>query len=81
MDIKVLDKRYWIEVIPIWQPRFTVYIILADLGSKQYRSTDEWSMDSTTFKKIQTTLRVKDTVDGFATSEDALCTTFFSKYP
>ena len=81
IDIKILEKKYGIQVIPIWQPRDSVHIVLADIGSKQYRSTDEWSMDSATIQKIQKTLRVEITVDGFATSENAVCPTFFSKYP
>lgn len=81
MGIKAMEKSYGIQVIPIWQPRDTIHIVLADIGSKQYMSTDEWSMDTTTFKKIQKTLRVQVTVDGFATSENTKCAKFFSKYP
>ena len=81
MIIKKLEKNYGIQIIPIWQPRESIHIVLADLGSKAYQSTDEWSMGLRTFQKIQRTLGITATVDCFATRVNALCPKFYSKYP
>ena len=81
MVIKKMEKNLGIQIIPIWQPRDTLSIVLADMGSKAYQSTDEWSVDKYTFKHIQKTMGIKVTIDAFATSANALCTRFYSKYP
>ena len=79
--IKKKEQELGISVIPIWQPRETEEIVWADLGSKGFRSTDEWGIDKGTFKEIQLELGVKATIDGFATSRNKKCDRFYSLYP
>ena len=81
LDIKMLEKEMGIRIIPIWKPRTTRQIVLADLGSKAYLSTDEWSIDDRTFKQVQKHIGLEVTVDGFATSVNKKVDKFFSKYP
>jgi hypothetical protein len=81
LRIKELEMEYRIQVVPIWKPRETQIIVAADEGSKAYLSTDEWSMDNGTFKKVVNYLGLKPTVDGFATSMNTKCEKYFSKYP
>ena len=81
LDIKLLEKEMGIRIITIWKPRTTRQIVLADLGSKGYLSTDEWGIDNRTFKQIQKYIGLEVTVDGFATSQNRKTEKFFSKYP
>jgi hypothetical protein len=81
LDIKVMEKEMGIRIITIWKPRSTKHIVWADLGSKAYLSTDEWSIDNRTFKQIQQHIGLEVTVDGFATSANRRVDRFFSKYP
>ena len=81
LDIKLLEKQMGIRIITIWKPRSTRHIVLADLGSKGYLSTDEWGIDYRTFKQIQRYVGLEVTIDGFATSANKKTEVFFSKYP
>ena len=81
LDIKLMERDMGIRIITIWKPRTTREIVLADLGSKGYLSTDEWSIDNRTFKMIQRHVGLDVTVDGFATSLNKKVDKFFSKYP
>lgn len=81
LKIKVWEHQLGIRIVPIWKPRNTSQIVLADLGSKLYKSTDEWSIDKRTYNRIVRTIGVEVTIDGFATRENAVVTRFYSKYP
>ena len=81
LDIKLMEKQMGIRIIPIWKPRNTLQIVLADLGSKAYLSTDEWGIDNRTFKHIQSHVGLEVTIDGFATSINKKVDKFYSKYP
>ena len=81
LKIKIAELNLGCEIVPIWQPRTQIHMVLADLGSKIYKSTDEWSIDRASFNKICRNFGVTATVDGFATRENSLLPRFFSKVP
>lgn len=81
LRIKEWEMQLGIKVVPIWKPRETSQIVLADLGSKGYKSTDEWSIDQKTYKQIVRHIGLEATIDGFATRENAVVKRFYSKYP
>ena len=81
MKLKILELNLGCEIIPVWQPRSQYNMVLADLGSKMFLSSDEWSIDKTSFHKICHSFGLKATIDGFATRENSLLPRFFSKIP
>ena len=81
LEIKQWETKLNVLIIPIWKPRTTRSLELADLGSKMYKSTDEWSIDRKTFLKIQWYFRMEVTIDAFATSANAQVDRFYSIYP
>ena len=81
LKIKEWENQLGITVVPIWKPRTTSPLVLADLGSKMYQSTDEWGIDKNTYDRITRVIGAKATVDGFATSCNTVARKFYSKYP
>ena len=81
LQVRKLEKRLGIRVEPIWKPRTFELLAMADLGSKMYLSTDEWTIDDKTYQYIVQRIGMQPTLDGFATSENAKTKRFFSKYP
>ena len=81
LAIKKWEAELGIRIIPIWKPRTTNELVMADIGSKMYQSTDEWAIDHTTFQKIQKFAGMKVTIDAFATSANKMVDRFYSKYP
>lgn len=81
LRIKEWERQLGIRIVPIWKPRTVSDIALADLGSKMYKSTDEWGINMALFKKIQRYVGEKVTIDGFATSANKRVPRFFSIYP
>ncbi len=45
MDIKCMERRLDISIVPVWAPRTHASIVTADLGLKTSSSTDEWCVD------------------------------------
>ena len=81
LDIKTMELQLQIEITPIWQPRTSAQIFLADLGSKMHFSTDEWAISDPDFDAITGFFGVTPLIDGFASKENSKCRTFFSKVP
>ena len=81
LKIKEWERQLGIRIVPIWKPRTVSDIVMADLGSKMYKSTDEWGINMALFKKIQRYVGEEVTIDGFATSANKRVPRFFSKYP
>ena len=77
IKIKKLETRLGIRVSPIWKPREYELIVMADEGSKKYKSTDEWSVDRSTLEYIQRRMKTTCTVDGIAMSENKCMSKFF----
>ena len=80
-DIKILEFNLGIKIQPVWVPRTNPLLVLADLGSKFDKSTDEWSIDLFSFKKIQNYFQVTFTFDAFASNENRRTQKYFSKIP
>ena len=57
-DIKILEFNIKIKIQPAWFPHTNPLLVLADLGSKFDKSTDEWSKDLFSFKKFQNYFQV-----------------------
>ena len=81
LDIKIMELQLDIEIQAIWQPRDSLQIQWADIGSKLIHSTDEWSVSRRWFKIIIYRLGCTPTVDAFASRANAMLPTFFSKCP
>ena len=81
LKVKLLEKRLGLKISPIWVPRTDSNIVLADIGSKLDKSSDEWSIDSNSFDAILNFFEISVTLDGFATNENRKCQKFFSKIP
>jgi hypothetical protein len=81
LDIKIMENKLKVQIVPIWSPRTALPIVLADLGSKYFKSTDEWSIDRGTFKKVIRNIGLKPTIDCFATRENKMCDRFYSLFP
>ena len=81
LKIKMKELELGCEIIPLWRPRSSHQMVLADLGSKLFKSTDEWSVDKGTFTSICRQFGLNPTVDGFATRKNSFLNTFFSKMP
>ena len=71
-------RRHGITLIPVWVSRENEIISWADLGSRDFRS-DDYSLDSVTFASLESTYG-KFTVDAMASSANATCAKFFSRY-
>ena len=52
LKIKLYECVNCVNIVPIWVARSDDNLVLADLGSKFINFTDEWSIDSVTFKMI-----------------------------
>ena len=70
-------REYGIKVDPVWMSREEGIIKYADLGSRDFHS-DDISVDYFTFQEAQIKFGAF-TVDGFASSGNAKCSTFFSR--
>ena len=81
LKIKEWERQLGIRIAPIWKPRTVSDIVMADLGSKMYKSTDEWGINMALLKKIQRYVGEEVTIDGFATGANKRVPRFFSKYP
>ena len=81
MGIKIAELNLGCEIIPVWQPRTQYHMVLADLGSKLFASSDEWSIDKASFRRICHSFGIEPTIDGFATRENSLLPRFYSKIP
>jgi hypothetical protein len=79
--LKWVELNEKIEVIPVWQPAAGPDIQAADIRSKSYASTDEWSVDRENLEEVFSQLDIRPTVDGFASSSNTVCRKFFSKWP
>ena len=81
LRIKQFEFQYNIKIIPIWSPRTSIQIQLADLGSKFSSSTDEWSIDKISYDAILNYFNVVPTVDCFSSNSNSKCLKLFSKIP
>jgi len=68
-------------VVPIWHPTKKLDIELADERSKRTTSTDEWGVSRVQLQEIFQAFEVSPTVDAFASSDNTVCTHFFSRWP
>ena len=60
------------KIVPIWVPRTTEAIVLADIGSK-FKDTDDWGINGEAFTTLQSLAGRKFTADCFAYSTNAKC--------
>ena len=81
IDIKLAERSMGIEIEPIWLPRESQQIDMADIGSKLSISTDEWSIDRKTYNTATNYLGLRPTVDAMATDRNKMCSKFFSAIP
>ena len=81
LKIKLFEKECNISIVPIWVPRTDANIVLADIGSKLDKSSDEWTIDSNSYEKIVDYFNFSPTLDCFATEANKKTQMFFSKIP
>ena len=63
-----------------WSERSDPNLQLADDGSKK-NSTDEWTLDETSFKTVLEKFQVTPDLDTFASYENKKCDRFYAKIP
>ena len=79
--IKRIEKELCIKIVPVWTPRDHGRLVLADIGSKFSRSTDEWSADRHNIQIVLDYFGFMPTVDAFASSHNTVCQKYFSLIP
>jgi len=79
-EIKVLEKRLNIILVPVWTLRSHERIVIADIGSKFSVDTDEWLVARPPLQLVFAQIGLFPTVDCFATQHNTLCRKFFSKF-
>ena len=80
-QIKVLEQKLGVRIVPVWTPRTHPRIVLADAGSKFHMSTDEWGIDRTDLKQILEAFEFEPTLDGFASGVNHVTNRFYSVIP
>ena len=70
LNIKKFEADHGVVIIPVWAPREDENLVLADLGSKFEKSTDEWSIDSNSYLEICRYFEHKPTIDCFASTKN-----------
>ena len=77
VEVTLKLREYGIRVDPVWMSREEGVIKYADLGSRDFHS-DDIAVDYFTFQEAEYKFGAF-TVDGFASSGNAKCSTFFSR--
>ena len=80
-QIKALEQKLGVRIVPVWTPRTHPRIVLADAGSKFHMSTDEWGIDRTDLKQILEAFEFEPTLDGFASGVNHVTDRFYSVIP
>ena len=65
------------RIVPIWVPRTTEELVIADIGSK-YKDTDDWGINEEAFQTLETIGGASFTLDCFAYSTNARCSKYYS---
>ena len=81
IQLKILEFQYAIRIIPKWMPRDSSLITLADLGSKLFKSSNEFGISSNDFQFLQSYFSIKFSIDCFATSKNCKVEKFISPFP
>lgn len=81
VSVKLLERDLGVSIIPVWTPRSHSRIVMADLGSKFSHSSDEWGIDRDILFNIFKKFESYPDVDCFASAENFVCKTYFSKIP
>ena len=81
LNIKLLERSLNIRIIPIWTNRDHPRIVLADLGSKSDRDTDEFGLSDDMILYICNYFKVEPEIDGLAIEINKKFDIYFSKYP
>ena len=77
VEVTLKLREFGIKVDPVWLSREEGMIKYADMGSRDFHS-DDISLDYFTFQEAERKFG-SFTVDGFASSGNAKCSTFFSR--
>jgi len=80
-EIVFLEKQHSLSIIPVWTPREHQRVVFADLGSRIFSSTDEWSIDREDLATVFFLLGFLPDPDCFATTASSVAQTFFSVCP
>ena len=81
LQVKLLELQLGIHVVPIWTSREHARIRMADDGSKEHLSTDNWGISRDSLQEIFVTLQCHPTVDAFANETNNICNKFYSLFP
>ena len=68
-------------LLPKWVPREHSFIKLADLGSKLFKSSDEYGISDSDYQFLQTYFNIYFSIDGFATLQNHRTQKFISYIP
>jgi len=81
LAIKREEAIAHIELRVIWVTEVPTIIAEADSRSIQYSSTDEWGASRQDLQAVIERFRVSPTVDAFASRQNTICPSFYSKWP
>ena len=81
IQLKILEFKYSLKIIPKWLPRDSSLITLADCGSKLFKSSNEFGISLNDFNFLQDHFSIKFTIDCFATSKNNKVEKFISPFP
>ena len=77
----MLEKSLSVRIVPVWTSRSHPRIVLADLGSKSGKDTEEYGLSDDIILYICDYFKVKPEIDGFAIEINKKFDIYFSKYP
>jgi len=80
-EIKKLEAKFSITLVPVWTPRVHERIETADLGSKLCFDSNQWSICPSIISNVCASLNIVPTLDAFASDKNSQCPRFFSEIP
>ena len=79
VQVKSLERKLGIMVIPIWTARSHLRIQLVDAGSRTCHNSDKWGVPRTFLSAIFSYFQAHPDIDAFASEESKICKTYFSE--
>ena len=68
-------------MVPVWETKIQKEIVEVDRWSKASASTDEWGLQEDERENLWREWAITPTIDAFASSSNAVCPAFYSKWP
>jgi len=79
LEIKQFERELSVSVRPLWIPCTQFQLNLESIALQAAVSTDEWSVDRATLRRLFHTVALWPDIDCFSASFNAVCPRFFSR--